>query len=189
MSNKPHFTNKERKRIVKQVQEGRSLGEVAREVGRNKMTIYNIVKRDKETGTSRTKRKKKLSGDDKRSIKALIKEDDSLSAHEIIENLGLNVSVPTLCKYLRVKGYKGGAANRPRRTRGRQECKGTWKLSEEDKADITALLEEDNTLSSREIRKKLGLGVSINTLCKYLIGAGYVCDAKNLPKRTIDASQ
>ena len=191
MSNKSQLTNKQRRWIVKQVvKKGRTMGEVARELGRDKMTIYKVVRRAKETGDcSRQKRSGKLSREDKRRVKALVREDSSMPSREIIENLELDVSVSTLCKYLRKKGYGGSGAKCPRRTLYRaddeeQEWKDTRKLSKEDQAAIAALLEEDNTLSTREICEWLNLDVSSNTLCKFLKGAGYVCDAKSLPKRT-----
>jgi transposase-like protein len=189
MPKKTQLTDKERKWVVKQViRKGRSLGKVGRKLGRNKMTIYKIVKRARDTGEYRKERKEKLTRDDKRSIKALIKKEVSLPSHEIIETLDLKISVSTLCRYLRLKGYNGGTATHPRRILCRadkqREGKDTSKLSEEDKAAIVTLLEEDNTLSSREICDKLDLNVSVSTLCKYLTGAGYVCDAKHLPKRT-----
>jgi transposase len=188
------LTNKQRRWIVKQVvKKGRTMGEVARELGRDKMTIYKVVRRAKETGDcSRQKRSGKLSREDKHSIKTLIKKDASMPSHEIIENLELDVSVSTLCKYLRKKGYRDSGAKCPRRTLYRvddeeeeeREWKDTRKLSKESQAAIAALLEEDNTLSAREICEWLNLDVSVNTLCKFLRGAGYVCDGKSLPKRT-----
>ena len=192
MPNRSQLTHKQRRWIVKQVvKKGRTMGEVARELDRDKMTIYKVVRRAKETGDcSRQKRSGKLSREDKRSIKALIKEEVSMPSHEIIENLGLSVSVSTLCKYLTRKGYSGGDYNRPRRILCRveedeqREWKDTRKLSKESQAAIAALLEEDNTLSARAICDKLALDVSVNTLCKFLRGAGYVCDGKSLPKRT-----
>ena len=192
---KKHLTDVEKRKIVKQVlKKNRSVEDVATDMGRSRRTIQATVNRERESpGKHSTDRKGKLSHKAKKYIMRLAEEDPSLSAVDIIAALDLDVSVGTLCKYLNEKGgYECENAHNPLRTLRPSETRNPVdkcayydiksKLTRVDKLAIDALVEANNTISSRQIVVRLNLNVSHATVCKYL-RESYDCLNAHMPNR------
>ena len=101
---RPQMSEDEKQEIILEVCENkRTVSEVAKLYGRNKKTIYNLVKRHLEEGN--TARRSKLSSTEKASISELLAENPSASIPELCEKLDLGVSRSTIQRYIKEQGY------------------------------------------------------------------------------------
>lgn len=98
------LSKREKREIVRQVfEEGRGKSRVAKAMGRSRGTISYFVKKWEETET--IARRTVLTKEQKKSITRLVRKKPSLSLHKMQKRLGLEVSLPTIMRYLIKKGY------------------------------------------------------------------------------------
>lgn len=92
------LTPDEKKGIIKAVNKGKSIGDVARKYNRTKKTIKNLVKRVEKTGS--TERKTKLSKESKKQIRRAMHKKVTPTLTQVKQTLDVDVSEATISRYL-----------------------------------------------------------------------------------------
>ena len=105
LGGKKQLTNKEKKKIIRRVHKKKhSISSVARSFNISRQAVYNIIKKERETG--QIERKEKLTRDDKINIINMVKEDPHITADQIKLNMNLDCSKHTIRKFLNENGFK-----------------------------------------------------------------------------------
>ena len=111
------LTKNDKKRIARRVlKRGHSVADLAKEYGRSRSTIYNVVKGYTKTGSS--SRKVKFTNNTKESILDMVERDPMITSTGIRIALDKDISISTINKYLSECGFVvGDSTKRPNRKR------------------------------------------------------------------------
>ncbi|GFW30215.1 HTH_Tnp_Tc3_2 domain-containing protein [Trichonephila clavipes] len=120
MENRKETTIEERKLVIKPSNEGKSLRNIAKVVGRSVNCIQKVLQKFKKTGmlanNEERGRKKIMNSITERKIIHQVKIDPKISAPKIAANtsntLGRSVSAETVQRVLRKVGYNGRVARK-----------------------------------------------------------------------------
>lgn len=101
---RPQLTDDEKLEIIKEVRDNnRTIAYVAKEFDRSRKTIYNLVRKHSEGGS--TDRVSKLSSKEKIRICGFLTENPSVPISELRDKLGLGVSCSTIQRYIQEQGF------------------------------------------------------------------------------------
>ncbi|GFR30343.1 HTH_Tnp_Tc3_2 domain-containing protein [Trichonephila clavata] len=170
MENRKETTNEERKLVMKLSNEGKSLRNIAKVVGRNVNCIQTILQKFKKTGmlanTEGRGRKKIKNSITERRVIHQVKIDPKIYAPKIAAStsntLGRSVSAKTVRKVLRKAGYNGRVARKkpliviPMRKRGSLGRK-TAKSKAVELTRAAEVPDDKNEQDSRQIRSTIVL--------------------------------
>lgn len=105
MVRQAQLSSREKKKIIDKVlEQGHSMNAVAKSMDRSPGTISYFIKKWKETGTM--KRKSKMTSKDKKAIIKLVCKKPTITASKIKVKLGLDLSLPTITRYLNHRGFE-----------------------------------------------------------------------------------